>query len=165
MMFQEKIEPARISGARFVGIVALVILLLALALQASRALTALTGVGAFDALFLLFAVAIVFWLMRGTVVGYVYTLREDGALLLQRDYGSRINALLEVRAGRVLEVLPYAKGTDLRAAYGAVPRFCPARRATHVLVYAQEGKRRAVVFAPSQELLERIGEARRHAAS
>ena len=147
-MFQEKIEPARISGARFVGIVALVILLLALALQASRALTALTGVGAFDALFLLCAVAIVFWLMRGTVVGYVYTLREDGALLLQRDYGSRINALLEVRA-----------------AYGAVPRFCPARRATHVLVYAQEGKRRAVVFAPSQELLERIGEARRHAAS
>ncbi len=163
MMVREKISPAKVTGARFVCIVALVIGLLAASLSVSRLLARLTGIGAFDAIFLLCAVCVILMLMRGTVVGYAYTLRDDGVLVLEKDYGDKVNSLIEVRTEDVSGVRAFTKGERLKKTYRTVTRFCPAKRASHVVVYRQEGREHAAVFAPSAALCNRIEEAVRHA--
>ena len=163
MMVQEKIAPAKVNGVRFAGIVALVIAVLTASLSLSRLLARLTGIGAFDVLFLVCAVCVVFALMRGTVVGYAYTLRDDGSLVLEKDYGDKVNSLIEVRPEDISGIRTFIKGERLKRTYRTVTRFCPARRASHVLIYRQAGREHAAVFAPSAAFCGQIEEAVPHA--
>ena len=163
MMVQEKIAPAKVTGARFAGIVVLVIGVLTASLSVSRLLARLTGIGAFDVLFLVCAVCAVLALMRGTVIGYAYTLRDDGVLVLEKDYGDKVNSLIEVRLEDVSGLRAYTKGARLKKTYRTLTRFCPGRRASHVLIYRQDGREHAAVFAPSAAFCGQIEKVVPHA--
>ena len=163
MMRTERIEPKKLTGARFAGIMVLVVAALMASLWLSRLLARMTGIGIFDAVFLICAAAIIVLLMRGTVIGYGYTLTERGSIVLEKDYGDKVNSLLEVKAADIDQVRPYTQGENLKKTYRTVTRFCPAGRATHVLVYRQGGKTHAALFAPTDAMRADIEEAAGHA--
>lgn len=163
-MRKERIEPQKLTGARFAAILALVISALLASLWLSRMLVRMTGVGIFDAVFLICAAGVIVILMRGTVIAYGYTLTDGGSLVLEKDYGDKVNSLLEVKAADMERIHPYSQGENLKKTYRTVTRFCPAKRATHVLIYRLNGQRHAALFAPTDALRAEIEEAARHAS-
>jgi len=177
----------KLDGKGFVLGVAGILLRLAIAQIVCNLLISLTGMGLLNLGFYLYAVWLLIAFMRGTVAGYVYTLKEE-ALVLERRLGDSTITVIEVPLESVAAMRPVRMGERLETAYRDVMVVDPAGRPVwrvraafvlslfssrlarlaagknvdkvigHVLVYDQNNARHACVFCPNEEMLKALEE-------
>lgn len=185
ILYLQKNAPEPMTARRFLTSAAGLVIRLALAQIAVNAAIALTGQGLLNVLFYLYAVASLVLLMRRTVAGSVYALRDD-RLTLQSLLGDSTTAVVEVPFAGVEAVRPVLRGENLRLCYaqvtavdaGAKPGFrCRAayvasllsarlarriagkradEQAGWAVVFSEEGHLRACVFRPDGGMLEAL---------
>ena len=181
-----------LTGKGFILNVAGIILKLAIAQIVVNLLIALTGVGLLNIVFYLYAIWLLFVFMKRTVACYVYTLKER-ELVMERRLGDSPITVIVIPLERIISMRPVKKGERLKTTYQQVTEIDPAGRppfrmrmafrlslvSAHlarrcagtgaeealawVLVFSEEGKLRACVFCPDEEMIAalqgKLGEA------
>lgn len=171
------------TGKTFVIGIAKVIVELAIAQMIVNFLIRATGMGLLNLLFYLYAVVLLVRFMTRTVAGNIYTLKQD-TLVLQRLLGDSTVLGVEIPRSAIVSIRPFACGqrlhTDyrqvtyvdtscapglrMRMAFGAsllfagLARVIAGKKAYHengyVVVYTEEGKRRACAFRPDAQFVD-----------
>ena len=116
---RQKNAPQPMTGRRFVLGTAGIVLRLAVAQLLVNAAIALSGAGLLNALFYLYAVALLIGFMRRTVSSSVYTLGRQ-TLVLQSMLGDSTTSVVEIELSRVMAVRPVARCEKLRLCYAQV---------------------------------------------
>lgn len=181
-----------LTGKAFILNVAGIILKLAVAQLAINLLIVITGMGLLNIVFYLYAIWLLFVFMKRTVACYVYTLKES-ELVLERRLGDSPITVISIPLERIVSMRPAKKGERLKTTYQQVTEIDPAGRQPFrmrmafrlslvsarlarrcageeigeeiawVLVFSEEGKLRACVFCPDEEMIaalkEKLGEA------
>jgi len=177
----------KLDGKGFVLGIAGILIKLSIAQIVCNALISLTGVGLLNLAFYLYAVWLLIMFMRSTVAGYVYTLKED-TLVLERRLGDSTITVIEIPLVSIAALRPVRMGERLETAYRDVMVIDPAGRPTarvraafvlslissrlarmaagnsvgeiigHVVVFDENGARRACVFCPNEEMLKALEE-------
>ena len=165
------------TGKTFVIGIAKVIVELAIAQVVVNFLIRATGMGLLNLLFYLYAVMLLVRFMTRTVAGTIYTLKQD-TLVLQRLLGDSTVLGVEIPLSAIVSIRPLlcgqrlhtdyrqvtyvdsscAPGLRMRLAFGASLIFAGLARVIagkkayqengYVVVYMEEGKRRACAFKP-----------------
>ncbi len=165
------------TGKTFLLGIARIILELAIAQLVVNFLITATGIGLLNLLFYAFAIVLLVRFMTRTVAGCIYTLKAE-TLVLQRMLGDSTVLGVEIPLARIVSIRPYAFGERLSLDYRQVTYVDMAcapglrlgvafwvslasawlaraiagrkahRPAGYVIVYEEEGKRRACAFRP-----------------
>lgn len=188
IIFRQKNAPQKVTGRRFLLGAAGIVLRLAVAQIAVNALIALSGAGLLNILFYLYAVALLAGFMRRTVAGTVYVLGAR-TLVLQSLLGDSTTAVVEIPLDGVIALRSVVRCEDLHLCYAQVTApdaaarpglrmraafiasMLSARLACLIagkraqeemgwaVVFEEEGRLRACVLRPNDELLALLRDA------